>query len=342
MAVRWSQHSPMFGQWASSQTVLRPRPAHQALELVVVLARRHPGADPVRVTSERRGASVAGSAAGPPPIAIDRSGRGCAGAVGWRFEHRELSSHRQECTPKVSTIPCSRRTRREAEFARPPCRGSRGTRPRAAAIVSRRFGRAGRAGRRSRSLIGAISRSRPVGTVRRGGLWPPTLCRDRDRRLEGVRLAGRRRRPRRLRPRSSAAMIPAAVSSTWAISRATSAQREVAQRAAVGIAEDLADLGVIAGSVDLAGLGDDDRRRRRRWRPPRSRGPGTSSRRRTTGSRPWDRVGRSRPPRAHACRRRSRPWTRTRSEASRRPSRRRGRARSCRRWHPTWPGAPRR
>ena len=26
VAVRWSQHSPMFGQWASSQTVLRPRP----------------------------------------------------------------------------------------------------------------------------------------------------------------------------------------------------------------------------------------------------------------------------------------------------------------------------
>ena len=26
VAVRWSQHSPMFGQWASSQTVFRERP----------------------------------------------------------------------------------------------------------------------------------------------------------------------------------------------------------------------------------------------------------------------------------------------------------------------------
>jgi hypothetical protein len=26
VAVRWSQHSPMFGQWASSQTVFRFRP----------------------------------------------------------------------------------------------------------------------------------------------------------------------------------------------------------------------------------------------------------------------------------------------------------------------------
>ena len=31
VAVRWSQHSPMFGQWASSQTVLRLRPRRRPL-----------------------------------------------------------------------------------------------------------------------------------------------------------------------------------------------------------------------------------------------------------------------------------------------------------------------
>ena len=31
VAVRWSQHSPMFGQWASSQTVLRFRPRSSRL-----------------------------------------------------------------------------------------------------------------------------------------------------------------------------------------------------------------------------------------------------------------------------------------------------------------------
>ena len=31
VAVRWSQHSPMFGQWASSQTVLRFRPRSRRL-----------------------------------------------------------------------------------------------------------------------------------------------------------------------------------------------------------------------------------------------------------------------------------------------------------------------
>ena len=37
VAVPWCQHSPMFGQFASSQTVCRPRSAHQPLEAVVVL-----------------------------------------------------------------------------------------------------------------------------------------------------------------------------------------------------------------------------------------------------------------------------------------------------------------
>ena len=31
VAVRWSQHSPMFGQWASSQTVLSDRPRSSPL-----------------------------------------------------------------------------------------------------------------------------------------------------------------------------------------------------------------------------------------------------------------------------------------------------------------------
>jgi hypothetical protein len=31
VAVRWSQHSPMFGQWASSQTVLSDRPRMRPL-----------------------------------------------------------------------------------------------------------------------------------------------------------------------------------------------------------------------------------------------------------------------------------------------------------------------
>ena len=31
VAVRWSQHSPMLGQWASSQTVLRSRPRSRPL-----------------------------------------------------------------------------------------------------------------------------------------------------------------------------------------------------------------------------------------------------------------------------------------------------------------------
>ena len=77
VAVRWSQHSPMFGQWASSQTVLR-QAAHQALEVVVVLAGRQPGLDPVGVATRRSGRRPTGRAPRPSRSSVGSPARGRA------------------------------------------------------------------------------------------------------------------------------------------------------------------------------------------------------------------------------------------------------------------------
>ena len=81
VAVRWSQHSPMFGQWASSQTVLSDEAAQQALQVVVVLAGRHAGADPVGMAA-RRHRAVRGRRGRP----LRRRGR--SGGPGGRADRR--------------------------------------------------------------------------------------------------------------------------------------------------------------------------------------------------------------------------------------------------------------
>ena len=162
--------------------------AHQALELVVVLAGRHPGTDPV-------GMAPGGAAAAGRRTAVESAAhrdrqlraRMRAGAVvrGRTSEALEPSSG---VYAEGVDDPLLEAARGEAEFARGlvVAREERTPgRPR-----SSRAGSAGMPGRPpSRSLIGAISRSRPVGTVMPRRLVAADARRDRDRRLEGMRLA---------------------------------------------------------------------------------------------------------------------------------------------------------
>ena len=110
----------------------------------------------------------------------------------------------------------------------------------------------------SRSLIGAIARRRPVGTVMPRRLVAADPRRDRDRRLEGVRLAAddvRLADPATIERRDDAGGRVVDVGHL----QGDLGQGDVSERAAIGVAQDLADLGVVAGTVDLPGLGDDER-----------------------------------------------------------------------------------
>ncbi len=81
-------------------------------------------------------------------------------------------------------------------------------------------------------------------------------------------------------------------------------EREVAKATPVGGHELTAELRVIARTVDLARHRDDDRRAGRRSAPRRPHGPGTWSRRTSSGTRSGCRAGTSRRRPARACCRR--------------------------------------
>ena len=127
------------------------------------------------------------------------------------------------------------------------------------------------------------------------------------------------------------ARCPSATSSTWTRLKPELREHQHLQLPGPHLVDDVAELGVVAGAVDAAGLHDHDRRALRRCGRARPRARGTSSRRRRRGSRSR-RAGSSRRRPCRRCCRRRRPWRRRRCARHRPRSRRRGRARCRARW----------
>ena len=122
VAVRWSQHSPRFGQRASSQTVLRFRPRRRTPQVADGLAGRHRRLQPVGVAARARGARGPGHVVGAssaPAIAID----GDPAAWGWPGQpSAPRTGSSRPMRGSLRRAACGASSRRSARTRSPPGR----------------------------------------------------------------------------------------------------------------------------------------------------------------------------------------------------------------------------